>query len=93
MVWILVARTRERRPASEPPLVPTTMLGRVALASLTLMILVVVSDVTLAVTIPAGAVMLALSAIARWGQLDPGLLLAFPLVFGLWVLVLPLLFE
>ena len=93
MVWTLMARAHERRSGGELPLAPATALGRIAVASLALVILVIVSDVALAVTIPVGAVMLALSAYARWGQRDRSLLLALPLVFGAWVLVLPLLFE
>jgi hypothetical protein len=93
MVWILMTGAFDRRSGSERPMVPATTLGRVAVASLLLMILVAVADAIPAVTIPVGTTMLALSASARWGQCDRGLLLAFPLVFGSWVLVLPLLFE
>ena len=57
------------------------------------MIVVVLADASLAITVPTGAVMLALSALAWLRERDHGLLLTLPLVFGLWTLVVPPLFE
>ena len=91
VIWIALARSRDR--AREDPLVPSTTVGRMALASLALVIVVALADASLIATVPAGVVMLGLASLARWIQRDRGLLLVVPLAFGLSTLALPLLFE
>jgi hypothetical protein len=91
VVWIALARTRTN--GREAPLAPTTTAGWIALLSPALVIVVAITDVSLAATLPAGVVMFGLASFARWGRHDTGLLLVFPLTVGLSVLVLPLLFE
>ncbi len=88
VIWIAVASRR-----SDAPLLPTTRVGQVALASLVLLIVVAVTGASLAATVPIGIVMLVLASFSRWAKRDRGLLLVLPLVFGLTVLVLPLVFE
>lgn len=70
-----------------------TTVGWIALLSLALLIVVAVTRASLAATLPAGVVMFGLASFARWIRHDAGLLLVLPLVFGLSVFVLPLLFE
>lgn len=88
VIWIVLASRQ-----GDAPLAPTTIVGRVALASLSLMIAVVIANASWAATLPAGVVMLALGSFARWVRHDRGLLLVLPVVFGLTVLVLPIFFE
>jgi hypothetical protein len=90
---IVLVRARQRHSGRMSTMAPTTLLGHVAVASLALMILVVATGASLMVTIPAGGTMLVLGAVAWWRHHDHGLLLTLPLVFGAWVLVIPLLFE
>ena len=91
VIWIALARTRES--GREAPLAPRTTVGRIALLSLALVIVVVLTDASLAATLPTGVVMFGLASFARLVQHDPGLLLVLPLVFGLSVFILPLFFE
>lgn len=88
MIWIALASRQ-----SHVPLAPTTSVGRLALASVALMIVVAVGDASMATTLPVGGVMLVLGSFARWGRHDRGLLLVLPVVFGLTALVLPIFFE
>lgn len=90
---IAISAARQRQQGREPGMVPLTPLGRIAVASLALMILVVLAEASLVVTLPVGAAMLALAVLAWWRLRDHGLLLALPLVFGFWTLVVPPLFE
>lgn len=90
---IVLGRARPRQSGQMSTMAPTTLLGRVAVASLALMVLVMVLGASLVVTIPVDVTMLALGAVARLRLHDHGLLLAIPLVFGAWVLVIPLFFE
>jgi hypothetical protein len=90
VVWIALVRTRTG--GRDEPLAPTTA-GGIAMLSLALVIVVAITDVSLAATLPAGVVMFGLASFARWVRHDTGLLLVFPLTVGLSVLVLPLLFE
>jgi hypothetical protein len=90
---IVLVRARQRHSGRTSTMAPTTMLGRVAVASLALMILVIATGASLVVTLPVGVTMLGLGAVAWWRHHDHGLLLTLPLVFGSWVLVVPLLFE
>jgi hypothetical protein len=91
VVWIALARTRTD--GRETPLAPTTTAGWIAMLSPALVVVVAITDVSLAATLPAGVAMLGLASFARWVRHDTGLLLVFPLTVGLSVLVLPLLFE
>jgi hypothetical protein len=91
VVWIALVRTRTG--GRDEPLAPMTTAGGIAMLSLALVIVVAITDVSLAVTLPAGVVMFGLASFARWVRHDTGLLLVFPLTVGLSVLVLPLLFE
>lgn len=91
LLWIAVARMRPS--GRDAPLVPTTTVGGVALASVALVILVGLAHASLLAAVPAGIVMLVLAALARWVKGDRGLLLVLPFVSGCSVLVLPLLFE
>ena len=91
LVWIVLARSRAN--GRDDPLAPTTTVGRLALASLALMIVVVVANAAVVATVPAGFVMFAVGAFARWGRHDRGVLLVVPVVFGLTVLFLPIFFE
>ena len=63
--------------------------GRLTLASLSLMVVVVVAGASLATTVPVGVVMLALAMFARLGRGDRSTLLALPLVFGVRLVVVP----
>ena len=90
---LAVAGARQRRHGRRQTLAPSTPLGRVAVGSLALMLVVALADASLLVTIPVGGVMLALTAWAWWGKRDHGLLLTLPLVFGVWTLAIPPLFE
>jgi hypothetical protein len=91
VVWITLARTRTS--GREAPLAPITTVGWIALLSLALIGVVAITDASLAATLPVGAVMFGLASFARWVRHDPGLLLVVPIVLGLSVFVLPLLFE
>ncbi len=90
---IMLVRAAQRQSGRMSTMAPTTLLGRVAVASLALMILVAVTGASLVATIPVGMTMLALGSVAWWRHHDHGLLLTLPLVFGSWVLVIPLLVE
>jgi hypothetical protein len=90
---IMLVRAGQRHSGRKSTMAPTTLLGRVAVASLALMVLVAVTGASLVATIPVGMTMLALGAVAWWRQHDHGLLLTLPLVFGSWVLVIPLVLE
>lgn len=90
-IWIAIIRGRENE--TTPPLAPTTTLGRLALGSLGLIVVVALADAAVIVTVPAGVVMIGLASLARWGHLDRGLLVLLPLTFGIFVVLLPLLFE
>ena len=73
--------------ADQAPLAPPTAAGRLALASLPLMAVVILAGASLATTVPVGVVMLALATFARLGRGDRSTLLALPLVFGVWLAV------
>ena len=90
VIWITLVQARGE---GDVPLAPMTTAGRIALGSVALVIVVALADASLAVTLPAGVVMLGLGSFARWGRHDPGLLLVLPLVFGASALALPMLFE
>lgn len=91
VIWMAIARSRGDGP--QAPLAPTTTVGIVALSSVLLVILVTLTDASLAVTLPTGIVMLGLGSFARWIRRDRGLLLVVPVVFGLSILLLPVFFE
>jgi hypothetical protein len=82
-----------RRAADQAPLVPPTAAGRLALASLSLMVVVVLAGASPATTVPVGVVMLGLAMFARLGRGDRSTLLALPLVFGVWLVVVPSVIE
>lgn len=90
---MVLARSRDDARGDTACMLPTSTVGRIALLSVALMILVAATNASLAVTVPAGIVMVALWLLARWGQRDRGLLLVLPLVFGLWILIVPFFLE
>jgi hypothetical protein len=91
VVWIALARSRTS--GREAPLAPMTRVGWIALLSLALVIVVAVTGASLFATLPVGAVMFGLAVFARWVRHDAGLLLVVPLLCGVSVFVLPLIFE
>jgi hypothetical protein len=96
LLWIIVARARRGNApdaADQAPLIPPTTAGRLALASLSLMVVVVLAGASLATTLPVGVVMLGLATFARWGRGDRSTLLALPFVFGVWLVVVPSVIE
>ncbi|HET6687139.1 MAG TPA: hypothetical protein VFH02_11505 [Jiangellaceae bacterium] len=96
LLWIVVAQARRGDTpdaAEQAPLVPSTAAGRLALASLSLMVVVILAGAFLAITVPVGVVMLGLATFARWGRGDRSTLLALPLVFGVWLVVVPSVIE
>jgi hypothetical protein len=96
LLWIVVARARRGdtpNAAAQEPLAPPTAAGRRALASLSLMVVVVLAGASLATTVPVGVVMLGPATFARLGRGDRSTLLALPLVFGVWLVVVPSVIE
>ena len=93
LLWIVVARARRGDTpdaADQAPLAPPTAAGRLALASLFLMVVVVLAGASLATTVPVGVVMSGLATFARLGRGDRSTLLVLPLVFGVWLVVVPM---
>jgi hypothetical protein len=93
LLAIVLVRAWQRHSGRMSAMAPRTLLGRIAVGSLALLVLVFATGAALAVTIPVGVTMLVLGAVAWWRDHDHGLLVTLPLVFGSWVLVVPLLFE
>jgi hypothetical protein len=96
LLWIVVARARRGDTpdaAVQVPLAPPTAAGRLALAALSLMVVVVLAGASLTTTVPVGVVMLGLTTFARLGRGDRSTLLALPLVFGAWLVVVPIVIE
>jgi len=92
LLWIVVARARRGDTpdgAVQEPLAPSTAAGRLALASLSLMVVMILAGASLATTVPVGVMMLGLATFARLGRGDRSTLLALPLVFGVWLVVVP----
>lgn len=95
-LWLAIERARQGAradPTDRAPLVPGTAVGRLALASLLLLIAVALASAAFAVALVAGAVMLVLASYARWGRHDRASLLVVPLVFGAWLVAVPVAIE
>jgi hypothetical protein len=90
-VWVAIVRAREAGPPS--PLTPTTSVGKLALGSLVLLVLVIATDAAVATSLPSGVVMFGLASLARWVRHDLGLLVVVPLTQGFFAMLLPILFE
>jgi hypothetical protein len=54
------------------------------------MVVVVLAGASLATTVPVGVVMSGLATFARLGRGDRSTLLVLPLVFGVWLVVVPM---
>jgi hypothetical protein len=57
------------------------------------MVVVVLAGASLATTVPVGVVMSGLATFARLGRGDRSTLLVLPLVFGVWLVVVPSVIE